>query len=269
MNIIFSGKEKYINYKDWRITSHFPKSCIIITKMKKKFPLFLILILMLSCKKNSAIKSHNLEFQLLTDTTIQTYDDNDSSKLKFNLLAATKDNQILDKYYSGNGNTITINSIETVNGKPLFKITTSYNHAYLNTVSAPFWADINEWLIFEDNAFKKVFSYPQKQGNQEGPNIELLESKIEANHMTLIYDFQQYGFERAAGFGTITIEINQQDEKYYLSKFEYDVNGHFRVVDEKDDIWVPDQNGDKLVPRDIKAEDFFKHFSFTNLNYEK
>lgn len=231
--------------------------------------LFICSITFHSCNKTSGSNNLNLEFKLLTDTSIQTCNNNDSSKLKFNLLEASKNNQVLDKYYSGNGNIITINSIETANNKPLLKITTAYNYEYINEVSAPYWADINEWLTFENNKFQKVFSYPQRQGNQEGPNIKLIDSKIEADHIILVYDFQQYGYQRSAGYGTVTLEINLKDDKYYLSNYECDVKGYFKVIDEEEDIWVPDSNGDKIIVRDITAEDFLQRFSSISVTYKK
>ncbi len=253
--------------------------------MKKTFIPFILLLLFISCskkinndttisqkdnvKQETNILTNDKEidelqekinqpsFELQTDFNIPSNSDNDINKLKDNVLVASINGEILDKYYSENGNQIEIISVDN----SVIKIKSHLNKQYLG--SWFIYSDVIILLSFENNKFIEQFRYPESKGSQSGPCIKLQTIDYDNNNIKLSYIYQQAGDVRFVGYGTISIELKKISSYYYMSNFYSDVKGYFVYVEE--DIAVPikalDDEYDFTVDRQVTKEDFLQLFN--------
>lgn len=252
--------------------------------MEKKFLPFILVIVFVSCSKKTnnditisqknnvkedIILSDNKEidkfqkeinqisFDLQTDFNIPSDSDNDINKLKDNVLIASLNGEIIDKYYSENGNQIEIISIDN----SVIKIKSHLNREYLGRYFIH--SDIIIFLLFENNNFIEQFRYPESIGSQSGPCIRIQTIDFYDDNIKLCYLYQQAGDVRFLGYGTISIELKKICKYFYISKFNSDVKGYFIYVEE--DVAVPitalDEAYDFTVDRHVTKEDFLQLFN--------
>ena len=258
--------------------------------MKKTFIPFIVLLLFISCSKkinnditisqkdnvkqetniltnNKEIdelqeKRNQISFELQTDFNIPSNSDNDINKLKDNVLVASINGEILDKYYSENGNQIEIISVDN----SVIKIKSHLNRQFLgrNFIHS----DTIIILNFENNKFTEQFRYTESEGSQSGPCIELQTIDFLDDTIKLCYSYQQSGDVVFVGYGTVSIEFKKISKYYFMSKFYSDVKGYFMYVEE--DIAVPimdpEQAYDFTVDRQVTKEDFLQLFNTHNSN---
>ena len=221
--------------------------------MKKYFMLFLLFCFTVCVYS----KTPSIEVQLKTDKNIPYYEWNDISAIKNNSIVVIEDGQETDKFTTKNGEIIEILSISN----STIKIRTAENDSFTPGPSAPSWSYLIIIFSYDNKKLNEIICYPEKKGDQDGPNIELQKAVLEKDKGLFSYSYQQYGDAKYAGYGTIQFEIQKlRDGYYYVTEYNCDVKGYFTLVDPKNDIWVPDENGEEIVTRNISKMDFFGLF---------
>ena len=222
--------------------------------MKKSF----FLIFYLFCIFCSANCNNKIDFSLITDTNIPHEEENLISELKNNVLVAKEKGKEVSRYYSSNGNILTIESINN----NIIKLNSEKNTYFENTVGAPSWDEEYIYLLFENNSFKEIVKYKNNKGLQNSHSIELINENFSLDKIILIYEYQYCSGVKPAGYGNIKLELTKlKNGLYYLTGYNSDVAGHFNVYEENgEEIWIPSENGNTIDPREVCSQDFMELF---------
>ena len=86
------------------------------------------------------------------------------------------------------------------------KIRTAENDSFTPGPSAPSWSYLIIIFSYDNKKLNEIICYPEKKGDQAGPNIELQKAVLEKNKGLFSYSYQQYGDDKYAGYGTIQFE---------------------------------------------------------------
>lgn len=222
--------------------------------MKKSFSI-IFYVFFIFC---SASCNDKISFSVITDTKISFNAENLISELKNNVLIAKQDGKEISRYYSQNGYILTIESIN----KNVIKLKSEKNIKFENTVGAPSWDKEYIYLLFENNSFKEIIKYNIERGMQDYHSIKLSKENFSLEKISLIYEYQYCSGIKPAGYGNIKLELTKlSNGLYYLTDFNSDVAGHFNVYEENgEEIWLPSENGNTIVPREISPQDFMELF---------